>query len=47
MNDKRSSNMQAPSSSEAPSFRLQLASVRDLELVDWNFSGAWSLVLGV
>jgi hypothetical protein len=45
MNVKTSSNIQAPSAREIPNLNLQPAGVLDLELVDWNFSGAWCLEL--
>jgi hypothetical protein len=43
----KSSKFQAPSSREAPSFKLQAGTRPWLELDVWNFSGAWMLELGV
>jgi general secretion pathway protein F len=42
----KSSKIQDPSSRETPSFKPQTGGASVLELGAWNFSGAWSLVLG-
>jgi hypothetical protein len=42
----KSTNIQAPSSREAPNFKFQTSRARVLGLGAWNFSGAWMLVLG-
>src|ERR1035438_7318310 len=42
-----STNLQAPSTREASSSKLQTATGWFLELGVWNFSGAWMLVLGI
>jgi hypothetical protein len=39
------SKLQAPE--KHPSFKLQTSSSAVLELGDWNFYGAWMLVLGI
>jgi hypothetical protein len=44
--DEGSSNLQAPSTRETPSLKLQNNHVRVSKLGSWNFSGAWMLVLG-
>jgi hypothetical protein len=36
MNNKTDTNIQAPITREAPSFKLQSAGVQDLELVRWR-----------
>jgi hypothetical protein len=41
-----SSKIQAPSTREAPSFKLQATNAPVLELGPWNFSGAWMVVFG-
>src|SRR5450759_2612890 len=43
---ERSSNIQAPGSREAPSFKLQTSGEQVVEIGSWNFSGAWRLVPG-
>jgi hypothetical protein len=45
--EMKNSKFQAPSSKEAPSFKLQTGTRPRLELDVWNYSGAWMLELGV
>jgi hypothetical protein len=45
--DEGSSNLQAPSTRERPSLKLQSNEIRVSKLGSWNFSGAWMLVLGI
>src|SRR5580704_18001980 len=42
----KTSNIQAPTSREAPNFKHQAQAQRLLELGAWNFCGCWMLVLG-
>jgi hypothetical protein len=44
--NRKNTNIQAPSTREAPSSKLQSVAAPILELGSWNFSGAWMLVLG-
>jgi hypothetical protein len=44
--NRRSSNIQAPSSRETLNFKLQSADALLLEFDYWSFSGAWVLELG-
>src|SRR5437867_1428150 len=45
--DSRNSKLQAPSSRETPSSKLQTPAVLVLELEVWSFCGVWSLGFGV
>ena len=42
----KSTNIRAPTTREAPNFKLQSRTARVLKLGSWSFSGAWMLVLG-
>jgi hypothetical protein len=42
----KTSNIQHPTSREAPNSKLQWNFCGALELDAWNFSGAWSLEFG-
>jgi hypothetical protein len=42
----KSSKLQAPTSREIPSVKLQNQRAMALMVGAWNFSGAWMLVLG-